>query len=106
MEAIVNSLCFRWTQKYLHDSAETSDAWLACNLGLIKSSDIKHESELDPTIQHLQKEDGSLLMSIGGTLVQVLRITLIIFSSYPVFLLSSFYVSLMYCIINIEIGDS
>ena len=55
----------------MYDSVETSDAWLACNLGLIKSSDIKHPSEIHPTVQHIQKEDGSLLVSVGGTLAQV-----------------------------------
>lgn len=71
MEVIVNSPCFRWAQRYMYDTIETSDAWLACNLGLIKSSDVKHYSETNPNVQHLQNQDGSLVVSVGGILVQV-----------------------------------
>lgn len=70
MNALADSPCFRWAQKIMYDSIETSDAWLAFNLGMIKSSDTKHPSEAHPTVQHVEKQDGSFLVSVGGTLVQ------------------------------------
>ena len=71
MNALADSPCFRWAQKIMYDSIETSDAWLAFNLGMIKSSDTKHPSEAHPTVQHVEKQNGSFLVSVGGTLVQV-----------------------------------